>query len=131
MMEVVVRVNRATVTRIEVRNRGPIDGRFDEGDHPGGDGPRLYEWTSTTDRVHGTVLHTRGDGPDTLAMIVLAAHATARARRDNATLTRWKNEATQVLAAWDDMVEQANIVAPLGTSRIAAVAARLAQQPNE
>jgi hypothetical protein len=32
------------------------------------------------------------------------------------------------VAAWDDMVEQANIVAPLGTSRIAAVATRLAQQ---
>lgn len=62
-------INGDDIDNICITNRGPLDGLYEEGDGPGGDGVRLYSFTS--ERVCGYVEHRRGDGAHALAWRVL------------------------------------------------------------
>lgn len=71
MMGITLTINGKRITDIYVRNLGPI-GEYDEGDGPGGDGIRRYEWKHIDGR-RGMVQHARSDGPEALAIKVLGA----------------------------------------------------------
>lgn len=70
-------VNGEEIDYVVVTNRGPVDGKYAEGDWAGGGGVRRYEWKSWTDDLRGFVEHARADGAAALASKVLAAVAEA------------------------------------------------------
>lgn len=76
-LSIALAVNGGWIDSILIVNRGPVDGRYAEGDHESGDGVRRYEWRSTVGSHHGYVEHARGDGAHVLASKVLAAVAQA------------------------------------------------------
>lgn len=69
-MLITLAINHQPIDSIEVVNRGPVDGVYAEGDGPGGDGERVYEFVGRDGS--GFVHHTRGDGALALASKVLA-----------------------------------------------------------
>lgn len=74
MMRIRIDINNEPLHTIHVVNRGPIGGAdgesFEPGDSEGGDGERLYEWS--TKNMTGVVTHWRGDRALTLAQVVVA-----------------------------------------------------------
>lgn len=88
MLSITIDVNGVPVEVIDVVNRGPVGGTYDHGDHPGGGGLRVYEWSvrpapSKVRRVveRGTVEHQRDAGATQLALQVLASLRLAREKR--------------------------------------------------
>lgn len=69
-MSVRISINGETLDIIHITNRGPIDGEYAPEDHPGGDGERLYTWSSLN-KGDGTVIHRRGEGAHALAAAVM------------------------------------------------------------
>lgn len=70
-LQVRIGINGHAIEYVVITNEGPIDGRYAEGDHAGGDGVRRYSWVS--DDAVGFVDHARGDGAKALVIKVLAA----------------------------------------------------------
>lgn len=70
-------VNGEEIDFIVVVNRGPVDGKYADGDWENGPGVRRYEWRAWNDNLHGVVEHARADGAHDLASKVLAAAALA------------------------------------------------------
>lgn len=89
MLSITIDVNGVPVEVIDVVNRGPVGGTYDHGDHPGGGGLRVYEWTvrpasaTVLRRVteRGTVEHRRSDGATQLGLQVLASLLLSREAR--------------------------------------------------
>jgi hypothetical protein len=73
-MTVTVAVNGETIHTVTVVNRGPLH-PWEDDDGPGGNGMRVYEWS--TGEVTGTIHHRRHRGAVALAERVLAAVADA------------------------------------------------------
>jgi hypothetical protein len=79
-------INQSRLDTIVVTNRGPLDGAYAPGDAPGGDGWRLYEFS--TPAGSGFVEHRRDDGAHVLAAKVLAAVSNVKSYPNTATTER-------------------------------------------